>query len=215
VDVHVDEAGGDEGAAARVSALDVDSADHAVLDGDAAGRDVIVEDEAAVDGLGHQALGAADASAAADAASRAMCSPWIAAPIAPAHVPSSAVTTVTGSSDVVCTLLQLLVDRGEHQVGGRRHPATEHDTVRGDHHDHAGDADPEVPADLGEPVDRLRIARPGPFDRLLGRRRAADRRDLVGPGERLETAAVAAVAPRTVRIDGLVAHLAAVPSWPW
>ena len=46
------------------------------------------------------------------------------------------------------------------------------------------------------------------LDGLLGGRRPAGRRDLVGAGERLEAAAVAAAARRPVGIDRLVAELA-------
>ena len=95
-----------------------------------------------------------------------------------------------------------------------RDPAADHDPVRGDDRDHVGDPDPEIAADLGEPVERAPIAGAGARDRLLGRGRPARGGDLVGAGERLEAAAVAAAAPRPVRLDRLVAELAGGPVVP-
>ena len=71
---------------------------------------------------------------------------------------------------------------------------------------------PEVAADLapGPSIARASPARAA-LDRLLGRRGAAGRGDPVGPGERLEAAAVAAAAPRPVGVDRLVADLAGRP----
>ena len=133
----------------------------------------------------------------------------MAAPIAPAQVPSSAGHDL----DLVERRRpdpppHLGPDRVEQQVAGRRDPAADDDPVGRDDRDHVGDADPEVAADLGQPGQRPRVAGPGRCDRLLGRRRPAGRGDPVGPRERLETAAVAAAARRPVRVDRLVADLA-------
>ena len=77
-------------------------------------------------------MAAADlARGATAAAAGAASAPWTAAPIAPAHVPSSAVTISTSSSDVVRTRRRDLgADRVEQQVAGRRDPAADHDPVR-------------------------------------------------------------------------------------
>ena len=87
-------------------------------------------------------------------------------------------------------------------------PPPMHDPVRRDDDDHVGDADPEVAADLGEAVGARASPARARRDRLLGRGGPAGGGDLVGPGERLEAAAVAAAAPRSVGIDRLVADLA-------
>ena len=142
---------------------------------------------------------------------RPASAPWIAAPIAPAQVPSSAVTTVDrverGRVDAPA---QLVVDRDP--AAGRprgRDPAADDDPVRRDDDDHVGDADAEVAPDSAMPASARASPARAALDGLLGRGGPAGRRDLVGPGERLEAAAVAAAAPRPVGVDRLVAELAA------
>ena len=106
-------------------------------------------------------------------------------------------------------LPQLGPDRLEQQVGRScADAAADDDPVGRDDGDHVGDADPEVAPDLGEPVDRACVAGPRAGHGLLGRRGPAGRRDPVGPGERLDAAAVPAAAQRPVGIDRLVADLA-------
>ena len=127
----------------------------------------------------------------------------------PAHVPSSAVTISTWSSAVIFTRRR--APPGSARAAGRRpgaDPAADHDAVRRDDRDHVGDPDPEVAADLGEAVERARVAGAGASDGLLGRAVPHGRGDLVGAGVRLEAAAIAAAAQRPVRLDGLVAELA-------
>ena len=146
----------------------------------------------------------------------------MAAPIAPAHMPSSAVTISTfvegewGSN----ASSQLVADRAEQEVGRRRDPAPDDDPVGRDDGHHVGDADPEIASDPGEAFRRADVARPGPHDRFLGRGGPAGGRDLVGASERLEAAPVPAAAPGAVGIDRLVADLAGRPvmalvrTWP-
>ena len=54
----------------------------------------------------------------------------------------------------------LVADRPEQEVPGRRDAAADHDPVGRDDHDHVGDPDPEVAADPREALDRPRVARP-------------------------------------------------------
>ena len=145
----------------------------------------------------------------------AASAPWIAAPIEPAQVPSSAGTTSTSSSDVVWTRRRSSSRIGSSsRSNGDRDPAADDDPVGREDHDHVGDPDAEVAADLREPGERLGVAGPRSLDGRLDRLGAARRGDPVGPGERLEAAVVAAAARRAVRVDRLVADLAGRPVMP-
>ena len=109
------------------SSFSLDGGDPAVLDAERAGRDPVVEDQPAADRRSRSSrrprcAGAEVASGSvARSPARGCSAPWIAAPIAPAHVPSSAVTTSTSSSDVVWTRRRSSARIGlEEQVAGRR-----------------------------------------------------------------------------------------------
>ena len=101
-------------------------------------------------------------------------------------------------------------DRRKEHLARRGGPAADHDAIWRDH-DHVGDPDPEIAADLGEPVGRAGVAFGRLSNRLLRGRGPAGERDLVGAGERLEAAPVAAAAPGPVGFDRLVADLAGGP----
>ena len=108
-----------------------------------AGLDAIVEDQrdrATVPALRHRSIGTPSP--------RRRGPPR---PIAPAQVPSSAVTTSTASSEVVRTRRRISARIGlEQQVAGRRDPATDDDPVGRETVTMLRDPDAEVAADLGQ-----------------------------------------------------------------
>ena len=93
----------------------------------------------------------------------AASAPWMAAPIAPAQTPSSAVTISTSSRDVVVTRF-----RSSSRIGSRsrsrcrRDPAADHDPVRRDDRDHVRDPDAEIAARPGRGRPSPARRRPGP-----------------------------------------------------
>ena len=109
------------------------------------------------------------------------------------------------------TQTQLLADRLDEEVEGDRDPATDDDAVGREDDDHVRDPDAEVAADLGEPGERPSVACSRRLDRRGDRLGPARRGEPVGPGERLEAAAVATAAQRPVGIDGLMADLTGRP----
>ena len=112
-----------------------------------------------------------------------LSAPWIAAPIAPAQIPSSAMTTSTSSSDVVWTRRRSSARIGlQQQVAGRGDAAADHDPIRREERDHVGDADTEVASDRRPALHRGRIASPCRRDGSLRGRRSRKLRRSDRPG---------------------------------
>ena len=129
--------------------------------------------------------------------------------MAPAVVPSSAMTTSMVCHAVTWTrraISSRMGPRSSSPAAATPPPSTH--PVGCHQHDRVGDADAQVSTGLGQPGDGARVASTGRRDRLLDRVRAADLRDLLRPAERLDAAAIAAVAEWTIRVDDLVADLA-------
>ena len=110
--------------------------------------------------LGHGAPTGARPAAARSAS--AASAPWTAAPIAPGPRPE------LGRHELdlverrrVDAPPELGPDGLEQQVAGRRDPAADHDPVGRDDRDHVGDPDAEVATDLGQALERPRVAGPG------------------------------------------------------
>ena len=202
VDVDVDEPRRDR----REVVLDRglgDADDPPVLDADHAGHHPIVEDQPAA-GLGH-----------AHEPIVACSAPWIAAPIAPAWTPNSALTRWTASSEVIQTRRRISSRIGANRSSPAAATPPPMTTTSGETTvDHVGDPDPQIPADLGQSrlAPSRRPLRRG--DCRLDGLGPARLGDPVGAGERLDAAVIAAAAQRPVGIDRLVPISPAVPSCP-
>ena len=181
------------------------------LDDESPGDDGVGQDEPS-DELGGEPMGSGPPPGATARTSAACSAPCTAAPMAPAHVPSSASTTSTrvdrGRDDPPP---QLRHDR----LDDRAPPALDQPPPRmmrsrRQQRHGVGEADAEVAPDLGEARATPAHRRPPVPARWPPRAvgRAADDGDLVGPCVGFHAAAVAAAAPRPVGVDRLVAQLA-------
>src|SRR5438132_3935941 len=102
---------------------------------------------------------------------------------------------------------ELLPNWLEQHVAGGSDSAADHDPVDGDQDDDIARADSQVTARLVKALLRAGVPGSSRGHRLLDAGPPASRGDGVGPGKRLEAAVIAAVAPRSVGKDRLMAEL--------
>ena len=157
-------------------------------------------------------------SAPAHARPAACSAPWTAAPIAPAHVPSSARTISTPPRSVVRTRRPSSARmRLEQQVaGGGDAAADDHPVRRRPPRSCWRCRSRASDRSAASPAIAPGVAARGRSTAASGGRRAAGLGETVGPDERLEAAAIAAAA-RRARPDRSSGGRSRrrVPSWPW